>query len=528
MNVEIKIIDKLIYFSIYNDKIKKVNLNNTNVINEEQMIFSKKYIECNYDIISTFINLIVLKKNITTAIIKSNELGKIILPIINSIPQISNIKFLEDKELDYTTTSFLLDNNNLVSIECYNLPEIMYYKFPRDVVRTRNRILFKSDFMKYNNINTYSDLYYKDKIVIDSYLTTYDVDDLIFFSKINKNINKVIIKGYCRQNLIAFLKIIKENVNKKINVILVQDDCNINELMNDVSLFEKFSKDYNVNIKIKYTKKYIRNNILKEINLKLVRFAIVFILIVNIFLFSGNKVYLKRSTDNIEIVNKQIKEIINRNNMNGPNVVESIQDNSKEEEQYISSYYQNYSNIYSELLNINSDTIGWLTVKGTKIDYPVVQYNDNDYYLNHAFDKSSNMIGWIFADYRNNFDSIDKNIIVYGHSMVDGGLMFTTLKKVLDSNWYLNPENLNIEFNIKGTNYVWKVFSIYVIDKSNDYLYTNFSTDSDFLEFVQKLKSRSIYDFNENIGADAHLLTLSTCYNDSNHRLVVHAFIDHL
>ena len=56
---------------------------------------------------------------------------------------------------------------------------------------------------------------------------------------------------------------------------------------------------------------------------------------------------------------------------------------------------------YEKLLNINSDTIGWIKVPGTNINYPVVQAKDNSFYLNHSFDKSYNKSGWIFADYMN-------------------------------------------------------------------------------------------------------------------------------
>ena len=155
----------------------------------------------------------------------------------------------------------------------------------------------------------------------------------------------------------------------------------------------------------------------------------------------------------------------------------------------------------------------------------MVQYSDNDYYLTHAYDKSNNIIGWIFADYRNDFNEINKNTIVYGHSMVNGGLMFTTLDKVLNETWYSNENNLNIEFSIKNNKYMWKIFSIYVIDTTNDYLYINFDTNSDFLNFVDKIKDRSIYNFNQDINENDKILTLSTCYKDDNHRLVVHAVL---
>ena len=57
---------------------------------------------------------------------------------------------------------------------------------------------------------------------------------------------------------------------------------------------------------------------------------------------------------------------------------------------------------FNKLINKNPDTIGWIKVLGTDINYPVVQTNNNDFYLTHSFDKSYNKAGWIFADYIKN------------------------------------------------------------------------------------------------------------------------------
>lgn len=68
---------------------------------------------------------------------------------------------------------------------------------------------------------------------------------------------------------------------------------------------------------------------------------------------------------------------------------------------------------FTELLAENENTVGWINVKNTNIDYPVVQHTDNSYYLSHSFDKTSSNAGWVFADYRNKLDGSDRNIIIY-------------------------------------------------------------------------------------------------------------------
>lgn len=72
-----------------------------------------------------------------------------------------------------------------------------------------------------------------------------------------------------------------------------------------------------------------------------------------------------------------------------------------------------YSIDFTKLKAQNQDTIGWLKVLETNIEYPVVKSKDNSYYLTHSFNNKENSAGWVFADYRNNIDGKDKNIIIY-------------------------------------------------------------------------------------------------------------------
>lgn len=82
---------------------------------------------------------------------------------------------------------------------------------------------------------------------------------------------------------------------------------------------------------------------------------------------------------------------------------------------------QNSTNSYkvdfTSLKQANSDTIAWLEVPGTDINYPVVHTDNNSYYLTHNFNKEYNEAGWIFADESNKFDGTDRNIVIYGHNI---------------------------------------------------------------------------------------------------------------
>lgn len=165
---------------------------------------------------------------------------------------------------------------------------------------------------------------------------------------------------------------------------------------------------------------------------------------------------------------------------------------------------------YDYLLSINPDTVGYLIVENTSISYPVVKTNNNDYYLNHSFDKSNNVAGWIFMDYRNKSD--DNNIIIYGHNMKDGS-MFGKLKVLKNNNdHYISYYDNNVKYR-------YKVFSIYEVEAEDYYISPTF----DNIGFINTLKSRSIYDYGYTPNIDDKIITLSTC-SSNNKRLVVHAY----
>ncbi len=176
---------------------------------------------------------------------------------------------------------------------------------------------------------------------------------------------------------------------------------------------------------------------------------------------------------------------------------------------------------FTDLVNKNPDTVGWIKVDGTKVNYPVVQTDDNDYYLTHAFNGKNNKSGWIFADYRVNFENFGRHTIIYGHNM-NNNTMFGTIPQMLNNNYLNNSSNYYIRISTPSCNTTWKLFSIYMTDPEVYYLKTNFKTYS-FEEFISTLKSRSIYNFGIDVTPDDKILTLSTCNNTATKRIAVHA-----
>lgn len=186
-------------------------------------------------------------------------------------------------------------------------------------------------------------------------------------------------------------------------------------------------------------------------------------------------------------------------------------------------YYMSMSMLnvnFDELTKKNSDTAGWIKVNGGNVNYPYVHTTNNDYYLNHSFDKSYNSAGWVFLDYRNDPDNYGRNNILYAHSRLDN-TMFGSLREIITPTWYNNTNNHVVKTSTKTSNAIWQVFSVYTINPESYYIRTKFS-DDEFETFINTITTRSVHDFGVEVTIDDKILTLSTCYFD-NKRVVLHA-----
>ena len=232
----------------------------------------------------------------------------------------------------------------------------------------------------------------------------------------------------------------------------------------------------------------------------------IYLILFLILICSGFKLYFwYKDKKNNDETTEQLK-----NNVK----LEKIKKDNSNNEKYIVDF--------KKLKSENSDVVAYIKVNNTNIEYPIVKTSNNNFYLNHSFDKSKNSRGWIFADYKNKFDNTDKNIVIYGHNMRDES-MFGSLKNILNEEWYNNAENKNITFLTEKGNYIYKVFSIYKIESEDYYIKTNFKNDEDYEKFLNTIKNRSIKNFDINLNINDKIITLSTCANNNKYRVVLHA-----
>ena len=275
-----------------------------------------------------------------------------------------------------------------------------------------------------------------------------------------------------------------------------------------------------------HKKNYITQKKIKRRNIFLKDFFYFLIIVLSIIMiiFSLFKI-INWNTDNKKLKKLEV-EIIESDLEEEPEEDNSVNVNPPENKQDDYWYYINMDMMsidFNELKEKNPDTVGFIKVNGTNINYPVVQTTDNRFYLNHAFDKSKNNAGWIFADYRNDMVNFGKNIIIYGHGRLNN-TMFGSLKNILKSSWYNNKDNYIIKFSTPTENTLWQVFSIYSIKVESYYINTEFDTLDEYNTFLQTLKNRSQKNFNASVNVNDKIITLSTCKDIAGSgRVVMHA-----
>lgn len=170
---------------------------------------------------------------------------------------------------------------------------------------------------------------------------------------------------------------------------------------------------------------------------------------------------------------------------------------------------------FSSVYSMNTDTVGWIKVPNTNIDYPVVQFTNNDYYLNHDFDKKYNYRGAIFMDYRNNPIDLDSNTIIYGHNCYDK-TMFSELDQYDNLDFY--KKTPVFEFSTFEKKYQWKIYAVFITnakaEEDNDYVFNYiypYMDGENFNGFIEEVNKRRLYVTDVDINDDDKMLVLSTC-----------------
>lgn len=181
---------------------------------------------------------------------------------------------------------------------------------------------------------------------------------------------------------------------------------------------------------------------------------------------------------------------------------------------------------FKALREKNPDTVGWLYVGSCGISYPIVQGEDNDYYMNHTFEGTVNSSGAIIMDYRDDKYLKDWNTFIYGHNMKNGS-MFGSLKKLLNDETLYDSDPY-IYVYLPGYIYRYKIFSYYK-DKPDSKMYWTADTLQEYRRYIRDALSLSVRDLGVETSEENNMVTLVTCSGSGagKMRFFVHGeFID--
>lgn len=174
---------------------------------------------------------------------------------------------------------------------------------------------------------------------------------------------------------------------------------------------------------------------------------------------------------------------------------------------------------FDALYAINDDVVGWIYISGTQISYPVVQGEDNDYYLERLMNGRSNGSGTIFMDYRNDPGVWDRNTILYGHHM-QNGTMFAKLVGYKKQAFY--DEHPFFQFLTPDVNFQFDVVAAYVSRPDLNAWDVDFASDEAVASWIDTALKRSLIDTGYTYTPGDQFMTLSTCtYEFNNARFVV-------
>lgn len=181
---------------------------------------------------------------------------------------------------------------------------------------------------------------------------------------------------------------------------------------------------------------------------------------------------------------------------------------------------------YQTLYNKNKKLIGWIKIDDTKIDYPVMQTANNEYYMDHNFNQEYDKNGSLFLDKDCDIVHRNTNLIIYGHHM-KSGKMFGGLNKYSSEEYCKSHPNIQFDtIYERGTYEVMYVFRSRIYNEDEVvfkyYQFLDAASEQEFNSYMQEMAALSLYDTGVTASYGDQLLTLSTCdYSEEDGRFVV-------
>lgn len=176
---------------------------------------------------------------------------------------------------------------------------------------------------------------------------------------------------------------------------------------------------------------------------------------------------------------------------------------------YVDPYADALQNMdFVALREKNEDVLGWIVIPNTKLSYPLVQGEDNEYYLNHTWRKSYNSVGAIFMECKCSADLSDYNTIIYGHRMNNRSMFGILLNYKNQSYWEEHPR---VYITDDSGTHIYEIFAAHEVELNSPTYWLGVTTQEHRQEFIDFALERSVIDTGIVPTVDDQFVTLSTC-----------------
>lgn len=264
---------------------------------------------------------------------------------------------------------------------------------------------------------------------------------------------------------------------------------------------------------------------LKKENLKKIQYAAGILILSGVVLFTGYKLVASKISDRrAEEEHQRLLESVIVGGLELPSSVTTDIDENGQVVEIPPPQYPPLAIDMEQLKEINGDFRGWFYFPALEVSYPVVQGEDNDYYLKHSFEDEKSNSGSIFMDCGASADWSDRNTFVFGHNMRDGS-MFGSFKKLVDDPTLLDA-NPRFYIYTEDTVYTYEIFSYYMT-KSDSNRYMVFTSDENYDRYTQWAVENSSYVSDVDLTGRPNIVSLSTCYGSAgtSRRVLIHGVL---
>jgi len=271
-------------------------LMNTNVICNDELIFSDTYLKNNSTIMSSFLKELIKEKKINKLVIEEFDIIPIVLDITNNIKHITKLYIIPDITINYKIYEKLIKSEYLKYINCFEIPSFMLEKLCDNniIVDLRCEIISISNFVHQNNLINYTKLYYRKTIKIFTKLNKEDLNDFETFCQINRNLKTIYIYDFDIK-MIEMIYNILEKTNKRNIKILIHQNLdntkNINDSIKELKIInKKLIKNCDSKIKIMYSIDYISKNFIKQLSITNIKTCLLIIVVLELIVLVSIKI----------------------------------------------------------------------------------------------------------------------------------------------------------------------------------------------------------------------------------------------